>query len=1035
MDIRLNKTDSIHSRNVDVYGNLSIAQTGKILPINGISGVIDINDVFNDERDKCTDYRLTLTINPFCTNILFNQCTEIIKDEGTILQKPILDDNGHFESFINNAIGKDTNVSRADMVRNTEYSRNGMIANGNSAKFSFHPGMDIFNNHILRNKTSKIITFFNQALNNNIPNARECFNTIKDYVRDYDGKTICFEPRITLSCDDIGKKPKHQYLYDDIYSFIDGSSFLNNVYEENGWVGFKNTTTIDTKDGNREIIGINRVINDRENCEFIDLYPDRSLFLFTPKYNNERDRNEYNWDIEVTYPYKNFYNHPLIREIKTDSAWELETDSNGKYVFGDTFGLLMQYGKVSKDANGRIITMFRSYIKHKFNRGVYFNVFYKLPGNSNYIKYSDTLMVASIGDTERKNNEYFFATMDDGLYREMFCKNTIDLFYSLIQSPQNPNEYVEYTHVPEMIPDITNGSKISYYVYVIDSSPNPPEQYDDMSTFTEIPYETLYTPTKIKVYNENGIFYYAKEKVFYELNSNLVTDDDIIQYTLNTFNASRFRIKRVVSDIESEYYFRIFRKVPNFKFSQELLQDEYVDNSYIFENFITENASYEDSFNNPIMYKFDDEWYDLAFGKTIYGDQITQITYADLIDIDKLIDNLGRPLTSIYATIIKKNCGYKEWYDDEEYDKNIVEYSHCFGKVTSGVPFLSIKEDRTDDIRNAKSFLSDARSLRNTTIGYPYNIIFPLSLEFWIGKTDSIDGITDNEFFGDLVDFNPVNAYEITLENVNFRFNTAQRESENSINKIIMEYDELIYDDFEPHNTVSGYGCGKNNFCVFTETSANAIIHPEGYIYEPHYEIKVRELCDLHQDSHYKINIFSCEPIVTNGIFIKVVSSSMHKSNNGDVLYICNDKTSVWYKTNIVSVQDTKTFVMNVIQPESENYINWIDVVNGLSTGDLVLRRKNMTIPEYAKMVRPNNFVWRDINNVGNTKNTVLPEYPFTNGSFYIDKQINFFLKRQDPEGINKLYNHSTDELFNDIGGMTIKERVNDSIEEGEMVC
>ena len=40
----------------------------------------------------------------------------------------------------------------------------------------------------------------------------------------------------------------------------------------------------------------------RNACEFIDLYPDRTLFSFLPKYNKYRKRAEKNWDYCITYP-------------------------------------------------------------------------------------------------------------------------------------------------------------------------------------------------------------------------------------------------------------------------------------------------------------------------------------------------------------------------------------------------------------------------------------------------------------------------------------------------------------------------------------------------------------------------------------------------------------------------------------------------------------------------------------------------------------------------------------------------------------
>ena len=92
-----------------------------------------------------------------------------------------------------------------------------------------------------------------------------------------------------------------------------------------------------------------------------------------------------------------------------------------------------------------------------------------------------------------------------------------------------------------------------------------------------------------------------------------------------------------------------------------------------------------------VEHDFENHISQLSFAKNVYGDDITQIVYTDDIDISYLRDNLGRPLTSIYLTILKNNKGYKEWYGkngapieirkkcgvrDEDYH---IEYSHCFG--------------------------------------------------------------------------------------------------------------------------------------------------------------------------------------------------------------------------------------------------------------------------------------------------------------------------------------------------------------------
>ena len=47
----------------------------------------------------------------------------------------------------------------------------------------------------------------------------------------------------------------------------------------------------------------------------------------------------------------------------------------------------------------------------------------------------------------------------------------------------------------------------------------------------------------------------------------------------------------------------------------------------------------------------------LAFAKNIYSDNLSQVVFTDDIKIKLLKDNLGRPLSDIYLTVLKNNAG------------------------------------------------------------------------------------------------------------------------------------------------------------------------------------------------------------------------------------------------------------------------------------------------------------------------------------------------------------------------------------------
>jgi hypothetical protein len=109
--------------------------------------------------------------------------------------------------------------------------------------------------------------------------------------------------------------------------------------------------------------------------------------------------------------------------------------------------------------------------------------------------------------------------------------------------------------------------------------------------------------------------------------------------------------------------------------------------------------------------------------------------------------------------------------------------------------------------------------------------------------------------------------------------------------------------------------------------------------------------------------------------------------------------------------------------------------VKDYSQPKYIMRLKNIDIPHYAYEVGENSnvFLWRDVLNVGNKDTVELTQYPFANGHFYINKEINFFLKRQDPFGYNGLY---ASELYpNDIYGNVKEENIYEYKDETNVVC
>ena len=88
--IRLGDTDSINSINTNNIIGVDLQQTSKLLPYPSVVGEVDAYQVFEEERNSCEKYRLIITINPYCTNVLFNTLTEIIRNEGSNINEKML---------------------------------------------------------------------------------------------------------------------------------------------------------------------------------------------------------------------------------------------------------------------------------------------------------------------------------------------------------------------------------------------------------------------------------------------------------------------------------------------------------------------------------------------------------------------------------------------------------------------------------------------------------------------------------------------------------------------------------------------------------------------------------------------------------------------------------------------------------------------------------------------------------------------------------------------------------------------------------
>ena len=309
---------SKQSSNTSNGVNVQLKGKRKLLPTTDMSESVSQYEQYLEERGKCNKIRLTCQVNPICSNVLYNSVTEIVRNEGS--------DDVEVLNYGNEALSKGTikTENTSGKNKNVDFwsspSWNGdalTILNGNakdshptnairdtqlsspSNGFVYHCGKDIFNNHLIRSNTFKTICK-RQGGN------EDTFNTIADKMRDVKGNEVVETLYFPVDAPIDGHKKDvtmHVYRYDDILTYAD--SVKNRLVQKyDGWVGFYNRSKIksynDFKKG--EIMDIERPIMYKNGGDFIEMYPDRSLYSFVPKFNKSRKRVEKNWEYCITYP-------------------------------------------------------------------------------------------------------------------------------------------------------------------------------------------------------------------------------------------------------------------------------------------------------------------------------------------------------------------------------------------------------------------------------------------------------------------------------------------------------------------------------------------------------------------------------------------------------------------------------------------------------------------------------------------------------------------------------------------------------------
>lgn len=856
--IQLGEYKSKLSSNETNNITLEFKSESQLLFSDIINGDINQYDEYIKEKDLSQKYRIYLTVTPYCSNILFNSYSELVYKEGSFdtvyigVGNQFTNDINKRSCFINDTnvekfnqyTGRSTHpnklLNRFTLLRDTSYSHKDI------GGVVYHCGYDIFNNHTLRRNEYAIVNPIGENINNN--DKRIVFNTISDYLRDKNGnieKDSGFKiaPLDSVSPGSLMTKEyeSHLYQFDTIDSF--NTSITKNLVELNGWIGFINP--VSTEVNNYGEISINKCLNNNKPCEFIDMYPDRSLYSFIPKYNKYLLRYEPNWDILLCYAAESFFDNELITHKNCSKTIHLEKDGIDtiKTVkVGDINGMVFYFPNGFDTSKVR--TLCKTTIRNTFSKSSNVHI-YVIHNNDILFEY-DTLL-SGLGDNSEC--EFYLQTSD----------------------------LEEIIHLKE-----TNNS----------------EFWDNIE----------------------------------------------------------FRIVKIINGTFCKYYYRVLKPLD------------------IKQNVLNK----------------------LGFSKNIYSDDVVQYLYNSPIDTKDIRDNLGRPITELYATIIKRHKGDEIWYNKhKEVDDwngeftadeiNQIEYNHCFGELTAGLDLAHKQYDyNVHRIHNVPKIEGETWNELNDLLARPKSL-----------KLNDNDRITSEseKFIGDLVELNTYSFDETVVENMYYRFNTKQREiystefSDMIIDTIKFDDEDSILDSVNAQM----FTISSENYNTRTEDNTTKTfpinIYPEGYYYQAHYPIVVREYQDMVQQGKDTRIIFTVKESVGDKHILEFADGySIHLMSR--VLLYRNYDNKI--RHGVVIKINGLTFTVKA------------ELNTGESISDYKMFYEQPDKPEFSFNLNDGTgrYYYRELKSDAEiNQDSDVYDSVFTNNCHYFHKNINFYLRRQDPYG------------------------------------
>ena len=992
--IFLEKVRSKESANTSSGLNVKLKGNRKLLPLNDVSDVISLMDQYTEEREKCNTIRLTCQVNPICSNILFNRISEIVKYEGSsgvtflnygiscgddpfegkeqVIYKPetlsfwSTGKMGYQSTDVSNTAGPSTRLD------NDAY-RTGITVDGRvNDNPNPHPTNAIRDTQLSRTDNDGDYFVYHcglDILNNHL-------------IRSKTFKTICKMPAVPEW--ETNGKPNSPS--EDGYTAFNTIADLMRDAAGNKVIEKLYYPTTSDVDGGAKLTALHTY-----------LYDDILTF-------NEAIKEKL---IEKHNGWLGFLNRSKIKSyvnFKEDDPQDMRMERPLMYMNGgdyvdmypgrDLYSFVPKYNK------------YRNRMEKNWNYCITYPSDSTIHGFEDIIEPTNDALKAVYFDENTRTDS---GAMQLVIYSKAKHGLKEGDRVNIYKTNNGESELVLFAVEVDTVVDdfifttFTQGVQISKKWVELN-------EYDLMSGFT------VSSDTSTETYTINlgdKFFYDSNFNRYYIINGKYVNIDP---------TAQNISYKKIVNGIESDYYVRIFSRLPNFRFSDGDTSTEYsIYNKPVVDN--VEELSLLEKCQKPEN-EFESHLSRLAFARNAYSDEIGEIVFTDDINIANIHDNLGRPLTDIYLTIVKNNAGYKEWYGFDRLDCEIsadtVEFSHCFGKITCG---FEMSEESIDD--------TDAQNIRvinnvkGVNFGYDVSSINPRPADTNLTPHE-IDFKTDIKFYGDLCCYDGYNAIEESIQPMMHRFNTAQRESVKAASgKCFSQfvYDEIYRDDYDTGDA----------FIIKQYQFDECNNKPEGYYYIPHYKIPVKTLGKLQSIMPTFLSIQSIINIIDLDA-IQVTTQQYHFLKPGDKAIIYNMENDKYYYLTAIPAASSNDRVFSCKVYDEKG--NLSHVINGDNIDNYRLFKvDNLGVPSYAHLLKDGTcrYIWRDIINngsMGGDKN--IEEYPFTNGAFYINKRIDLYLRRQDPYGTYRLFAEDDIDKF----GVEVPfEQINYYKSEDEITC